>query len=107
MPRVEEVCLESIHIDVDNMWCYCDIDNNTQVEDVFNEILDIIYECDSNFWECEYGDDELVEEDQMMLASYGNNGDTMDTKLRNYYKHMMVQQKESICETIQEKLNRR
>jgi hypothetical protein len=105
MPRVEEVCLEAIPIDIENMYhCVCDIDNNSQVEDVFNQILDTIYECDCNFWDCEYGYDEIVEEDLTMLASYGNN---MDLMLKNYYKHMMVQQKESICATIQEKLNRR
>lgn len=115
MPRVEQVCLESIPIDVENFLHAIEIDN-TQAEDVFNTILEVIDDYDCNFWDCDYGYDDIeaedltmlsayVEEDLTMLPAYGNN--SLDKILRNYNKHMFIQHKDSILETIQEKLNRR
>jgi pentatricopeptide repeat protein len=112
MPRVEEFCLETIPIDVENFYdcvydCLCDGDNTPQAEDMFNQMLEDLCENDYNFWECEYGYDDIEAEDLTMLAAYGNNGDSLGRRLRKYHQHMFIQQKESILETIQEKLNQR
>ena len=119
MPTLREECLLGHEADIE-VWV--SMTEHQQVEDIYNEYLESLYDAEVNFWTINHDEDEISQEDFMSLiqicaqtnlyplgwrdtggpgASHGH----MDRMLKHYYAHMCIQEKDWICEKIQSHLN--
>lgn len=96
---------------------------NQTVEGIYYEFLDFQKNHEHNFWTINHDEDDLSQEDFMTLIQIcaritlyppgwvdtggpGASRGHMDRMLKHYYGHVCVEEKDWICELIQDKLNK-
>lgn len=100
-----------------------DMTDYQNVEDIYHEYLEGLDHNEHNFWTINHDEDDISQEDFMTLIQIcaqitlyppgwvdtggpGASRGHMDRMLKHYYKHVCIEEKDWICQKIQERLNK-